>query len=82
MPSEDKIRQLIHIADESKGETGHPDRLNRAERKFFKKYPGRIKKAFKGSKPHIRANEIARKMKVFGLEEKDVETAHRFLIKG
>ncbi len=34
-----KIKRLIEIAAECAGETGHPDRLNRAERLFFKKHP-------------------------------------------
>ncbi len=62
-----KIRRLLEIAAECDGETGHPDRLNRPERLFFKKHPDWITKVFEGTKSHVRADEIVRKMKQFGL---------------
>ncbi len=77
-----KIRRLIEIAAECNGETGHPDRLNRAERLFFKKHPDWIQRAFEGSKPHVRADEIIRKMRVFGLNAGDAAEVHQALING
>jgi hypothetical protein len=77
-----KIRRLIEIAAECDGETGHPDRLNRAERLFFKKHPDWIQRAFEGSKPHVRANKIIQKMRVFGLNAGDVEVVHQALMNG
>ena len=77
-----KIKQLIEIAAECDGETGHPDRLNRAERLFFKKHPDWIIKVFEGNKSHVRANEIVRKMNVFGLRVDDVDAVHQTLKDG
>ena len=77
-----KIKQLIEIAAECDGETGHPDRLNRPERLFFKKHPDWITKTFKGPKSHIRADEIVRKMKVFGLDVDDVDAVLQTLKDG
>ena len=42
-----KIRRLIEIAAECDGETGNVERLNRAERRFFKKHPDWVKKDLK-----------------------------------
>jgi len=77
-----KIRRLIEIAAECEGDTGHPDRLNRAEALFFKKHPDWIQRSFKESKPHIKADDIVRKMGVFGLNAGDVEVVHQALITG
>ena len=74
-----KIKQLIEIAAECNGETGDVERLNRAERRFFKKHPDWVKKRFKGTKFHIRASEIVWKMKAFSLDEEDVEAVYREL---
>ena len=82
MTKKGKIRQLIEIVVEHEGETGHPDRFTRAERKFFKKHPDWITKVFKGPKSHVRANEIVRKMRVFGFNVDDVEMVRRALING
>jgi hypothetical protein len=82
MTKKGKIRRLIEIAAEGDGETGHRDRLNRAERLFFEKHPDWIQRAFVGSKPHVRADEIVRKMSLFDLNTGDVETVHRALING
>jgi hypothetical protein len=79
---EGKIKQLIEIAAECDGETGDVERLNRAERRFFKKYPDWVKKRFKDPKFHIRASEIVYKMKQFGLDEDDVDAVHQALING
>ena len=75
-----KIQNLTEIVDEGDGETGDVERLNRAERKFFRKHPDWVKKRFKGPKFHIRASEIVWKMKQFGLDEDDVDAVHKILI--
>jgi hypothetical protein len=77
-----RIEQLIEIAAECNGETGNVERLNRAERRFFKKHPDWVKKRFKSSNFHIRASEIVYKMKQFGLDEDDVEAVHQAQING
>ena len=79
---EGKIRRLLEIAAECDGETGDVERLNRAERRFFKKHPDWVKKRFKSPKFHIRASEIVWKMKQFGLDEDDVDAVHQALING
>jgi alpha-galactosidase len=80
MTQKEKIEQLIEVVVEHDGETGHPDRLTRAERRFFKKHPDWITKVFTGPKSHVRADEIVRKMRVFDLNEGDVEKVHQVLI--
>lgn len=80
MTQKEKIGQLIEIVVEHDGETGHPDRLTRAERRFFKKHPDWITRVFKGPKSHVRADEIVRKMRVFGLNAGDVEKVYQALI--
>ena len=74
-----KIKKLTEIANESMGEIGKVESLNRAERRFFKKHPGWVKERFKSPKFHIRASEIVWKMKQFGLDENDVDDVHRAL---
>ena len=55
----EKIKELIEIVLETKGATGNPERLTRAERRFFIKHPDWVKKRFeKNAKFHIRASEI------------------------
>ncbi len=78
-----KFRQLTEIVLTKGGvETGYPDRLLRAARLFFKKHPDWITKVFKGTKSHVRTDEIVRKMKLFGLNAGDVEVVHQALING
>ncbi len=77
-----KIRRLIEIAAECESETGDVERLNRAERRFFKKHPDWVKKKFKSPKFHIRASEIVYKMKQFDLNADDVDAVHQALING
>ncbi len=79
---EGKIKQLIEIVAECDGETGDVERLNRAERRFFKKHSDWVKKKFKDAKFHIRASEIVYKMKQLGLDENDVDVVHQALING
>ncbi len=76
------IRRPFEIAAECDGETGDVERLNRAERRFFKKHHDWVKKRFKSPKLHIRASEIVYKMKQFGLDEDDVDAVHQALING
>jgi hypothetical protein len=71
-----RIQTLIEAVDESKGETGSPDRLNKKERNLFLKNPFFVQRAFTGQKTHITADRIIRKMKNLDLGPDDVDAVH------
>ena len=75
-----KIEQLIQIVDESRGESASGERFNQVERRFFIKHPDQVKEVFQGTRSHVRANEITRKMKSYDLDQEDVETIHKLLV--
>ena len=75
-----KIEQLLQIVNEGHGESASGVRLTHTERRFFLKHPNWVREVFQGTRSHVRANEISRKMKSYNLGEEDVETIHKRLV--
>ena len=75
-----KIEQLTQIVNEGHGETASGIRLTHNERRFFLKHPDWVSDVFQGTRSHVRANEIVRKMKAYSLGIEEVETIHKLLV--
>jgi hypothetical protein len=74
-----KIDQLIQIVNEGHGESASGVRLTHTERRFFLKHPDWVHDVLSGTRSHVRANAIARKMKSYHLGVEDVGTIHERL---
>ena len=74
-----KIEQLTQIVNEGHGETASGIRLTHNERRFFLKHPDWVLEVFQGTRSHVRANEIVRKMKSYSLGIEEIEAIRELL---